>query len=734
MAMKVKKVIKIGVIVLSFILFFIILGASFYAFLVVKDQKLDKTALESASSVKVKIFDKDDCEMDYFSSIKSTVDYREISPYTIYAFVSLEDKRFFSHHGIDYKRIIGALVNNLKAGYFKEGGSTITQQLAKNALLSQEKTIERKLKEAKLSLEIEKNYSKEEIITKYLNTIYFGHSLYGISDAAKRLFNKAPIDLTIGESAILAGIVKNPLKNSPLNSVENALIRRNLVLKLMLEQGYILEGQYESAIRENYTQPTCDNIIKKNIPYTQAVIWESAKLLNVSEREIITGGYEIHTYFDKTAQNTLDLVFNDSNLAVDESYKTFIMASNETLGISAYASSINHSPFQYRRQGASTLKPLVSYAPALENGLILPDSPILDARYTINNYSPQNYQNKYLGWTTARESLSNSSNACSLKLMDLVGKDYCLSFLKNFGLTLTNKDGFSTALGGTTYGQTTIELLSAYATIANGGIYNDCSFIKSIYNKNGNCVYSHNRSEKRVISNETAYFLTDMLVSCAQNGTAKKLGMVDGVIASKTGTNGNANGNFDAWNISYTTTNTLLCWYGSKDYSKPLDLTVTGGSYPTLSASYIQNRLGQGKPFTIPNGVEYAEIDNYLLEKEHVLKLANENTPIEYKKTIIVNENHSLPVSNYFDDLLPIDFTVTKGDGEVIITFTKNTKFNYGVKNSSGELLCKIEKGSGRAEITLPKPHFYLELYYLVAYVDNVEVKKSQPKTIFFWI
>lgn len=729
--MKVKKFYKITSIVLLFSVLFIILGVGFYAFFAVKGVKLDKTALDNSNQTKVKILDVYGNEMDYFSKIKTFVPYEEIAPHTIYAFVSLEDKRFFKHNGLDFRRILGATLNNVKSGYFKEGGSTITQQLAKNALLSQEKTIKRKLKEAKLSLEIEKNYSKEEIITKYLNTIYFGHSLYGINDACKRLFNKEPKNISIGESAILAGIVKNPLKNSPLNSIENAIERRNVVLKLMLEQGYILEHEYEIALKEVFEAPTVTEHSKTNIPFTQAVISESAKLLNLTEREVITNGYTIHTYFDEKLQKSLDFAFNHNDLSVSNAEKTYMLANNTTGGISAYISSVNYSPFEYRRQGASTLKPIIAYAPVLEKGLVLPDSPILDEKCSINGYSPDNYQNRYLGWTTIKESLKNSSNACSIKLMDMAGLDYSFQTARNMGLTFDKDDGLASALGGTTYGQTMPELLTAYMTIANGGISNNLSFIKAIYDASGRRVYTHESGRKQVISNETAYFLTDILLECAKTGTAKKLSNIDYQIASKTGTNGNEKCNFDAWNISYTTEYTLGAWYGSKDYSAGLDLEVTGGSYPTLGAKAIWSALDKPKDFTQPYTLDYAEIDKYTFDNSHILMLANENTPIYYKKSILIGKNSNVPVSNYFDNALPDDFNVTMGDGEVIITLTRSDKFKLALENGNGDLIGEIEKGSGKAEIALPKPYRNFEFYYLASYTDDgILIKKSQPKMI----
>lgn len=730
--MKLKKISIIIGLVLLFMVVFIILGASFYAFSVVKHEKLNKNLLEAKMIETVKIKDNRGNSLDYISSIKTFVPFNEINKNVINAFISVEDKRFFSHNGLDLKRIIGATIHNLEAGYFKEGGSTITQQLAKNALLSQEKTIDRKLKEAKLSLEIEKNYTKEEIIAMYLNTIYFGNSLYGIGSASKKIFNKTPGELSVAESAILAGIVKNPLKNSPLNSIENAMSRKKLILRLMLEQNLITKEEHDIALKEKYVpQKEAEQTKRTNTSYTEMVISEASDILGLSEIELISSGYEIHTFYDENAQNILNNVYHSDNLMVENSEKSFMLADNKLGGIIAYISSINYSPFIYRRCPASTLKPIVSYAPAIEKGLILPDSPILDEKQDFYGYSPDNFNNSYLGWTNVRETLKSSSNACSVKLLDMAGLDYAFRLTKNFGIRLAPNDSLATALGGTTYGQTIVELITAYSTLSNGGINKNVSSIKSIYDKQGKEIYHYKSDEKRVVLEETAHFITEMLVDCSKNGTAKKLQSLPFEVASKTGTNGNKDGNFDAWNLSYTADYTLASWYGSKDYKECLPLTVTGGSFPTIASKYVWSQLPKQNTFTKPSTIKTVQIDGYSLNNFHILTLANENTPIEYVRPIGIPSNHTIPFSTYFDDAIPNDFNVQFGDGEIVVSYTPSPKFSYKLENSSGRVIYEHKKGLDKVEIFLPKPNNSFELYSLTAYVDDtVLVKRSHPELI----
>ena len=447
--MRARKAIKITAIVLLVTLIFIILGGIFAIITLTNGTNLKNNDLNSITA-NLRVVSASGEEIEYYSRYKAEVSYQEISPYIVNAFVALEDKRFYKHHGLDYKRIAGAAVNNIKAGYLKEGGSTITQQLAKNAILSNEKSFVRKLKEAKLAIQIEKRYSKDEIMTMYLNTIYFGHSLYGVKAACARLFGKTPSEVNVAEAAMLAGIVKNPLKNSPLNSVENATERRNLVLKLMLEQGYIDESEYESALRAEYTAPPEQKSDTASGSYANAAIYEAATILGSSVKEVITGGYTVITYCDTQAQELLKRAYDAESISVDGADKMFLLGDNSTSGVCAYVSGISYAPHEFRRQPASTIKPIMAYAPAFDTGIYSPSSPIEDKLYDFNGYSPQNYQNSYLGWTTVRNAILTSSNACALKTVADLGLDRSMSYAKKFGINFDDKDGAASVLGGMT--------------------------------------------------------------------------------------------------------------------------------------------------------------------------------------------------------------------------------------------------------------------------------------------
>ena len=694
--MKAKKVIKITAFVLSFTLIFIILGGILTIFFLTKDTNLKNNDLNSVCA-DLRVVNAKGEEIEYYSKYKAEVAYRDISPYIVNAFVALEDKRFYKHHGLDYKRIAGAIVNNIKAGYLKEGGSTITQQLAKNAILTNEKSLV--------------------------------HSLYGVKAACARLFDKTSAEVTLAEAAMLAGIVKNPLKNSPLNSVENATARRDLVLKLMSEQGYIDESEYENALKATYVAPPRQKKDTASGSYADAAIYEAAGILGKSVKEVITGGYTVSTYCDPDAQNVLVRVYNSEALDVENAEKILLLADNVSGGVSAYISGVGVAPAEFRRQPASTIKPIMAYAPAFDLGIYSPASPIEDKIYDFNGYSPKNYQNSYLGWTTVRKAILTSSNACALKTVADIGLERAFGYAEKLGLKFDENDGAASVLGGMTYGVTPLEITEAYMTLAAGGIHRELKFVSEIKDKEGKIVYVRPKSSERVVSKEAAYITTDILKDCATVGTASKLKTLNYPIAAKTGTNGDENGNYDAWNMSYTTKYTLCSWYGSTESKLPT--SVTGGSYPTLAARTVYGYLKKPADFTEPEGIIYADIDSYCSENSHILKLASENTPYEYREKAMFSADHLPESSDYFDNALPEDFEVTLGDGEVILSLTASDKFDYYLFDLNGTEILKIAAGSGYTETAVPAFGFGVEGYYVEARTkDGVSVAESVPRIV----
>ncbi|NCA93282.1 hypothetical protein EOM82_08640, partial [bacterium] len=565
-----------------------------------------------------------------------------ISTNIISAFVALEDKRFFTHKGIDYYRTFGALYKNVKNRYIKEGGSTITQQLAKNTQLTNEKTLKRKIKEMKLARDIEKNYTKEEILEMYLNAIYFGYGIYGIDNACRTYFNKEPIEVTVNEAAMLAGIVKNPSNYSPISNPDKANKRKNLVLKLMREQNYIAEKEYEEAISIDYVY----NDTRQNemcAPYFANVLSQAGLLLDKTENEIIKSNYKIYTYYNINEQKILYDAFmskeyEEQNEIGKACGYSAILCDNFSGGVKAYYSNVDNNIFLFRRQPGSAIKPILVYAPALESKYITTQTLFLDEKFDINGYSPSNYKNSYSGWITVEDAVKNSVNTVAVRLLSETGLDYSKRIAQNMGLSFDKEDNnLALALGGMTYGVTNLELCQAYMTLANGGYYLENSFISRIEDGSGKIIYQNINQAKQVISNDSAYLMTNMLSNTVKDGTARKLNQFSYEIAAKTGTVSylDTGKNLDAWSVSYTTENTICVWYGANNNNEDNAITATGGGMPTLLASYIYKRLPAPKikQFEASENIVELEIDLYALNKDKQLYLSTQYTPEKYRKT-----------------------------------------------------------------------------------------------------
>ncbi len=614
-----KKLLKI-LLLLFLLLTFFFFG---YYFSVTKDVVLipEKLTLYENS---VTLFDEDGEEISSVAYSKDTEMFENFTTHTKNAFVAVEDKRFYSHRGFDYKRIAKAILKNAKSHSFKEGASTISQQLIKNTHLSQEKTIKRKLQEVKLTYRLEKNYSKDEILEKYLNTIYFGHSCFGIVSASNYYFDKKPNELSLSESAILAGLVKSPNNYSPFKNAEKCLKRRNLVLSIMEKDGYISAQEKEKALNEPL--PIESNSTQRNQSYAVAVFDE---LERISEEKGFTigGKINVYTYLESNLQNTLENLTKEIDCDV-----TISVLNNSERGVKSYYSSVKN----IRRQPASIIKPLLVYAPALEENLLSPATPILDEKTDFSGYSPKNHDGKYRGYVSTRECISKSLNIPAVKTLNALGVEKAVNYANKMNLFIDETDySLALALGGMSRGFTLNELVGAYSTFANKGEFEAPCFIKKIFVDN-TCVYERKQTSKKVFSDSTSYLLTDMLKTCAKEGTAKKLSALPFDVSAKTGTNGTEKGNIDAYALSYTPIDTVGVWLGNADNTP---IPYSGGSLPcNLSLEIHQflkknyENINQTIPnFEKPSTIQKMAIDKIEYEKNRTLVLADEISPEEYK-------------------------------------------------------------------------------------------------------
>ncbi len=669
----------------------LLIGLGYY-FAVTKDVRLSEAKLTLKETSVLLYDDKNErIFMPCTSEIEQTVAFEDLPTHTVRAFIDTEDKRFFSHNGYDFKRIVKAAWNNLKARSFQQGASTISQQLIKNTHLSQEKTLKRKLQEWKLTKQLEKKHSKEEILEKYLSVIYFGHSCFGLRSAAEFYFGKSPQELDIAQSAILAGLVKSPNNYSPFKNPENCQKRKTSVLNAMLKNGSIDKADYQKAKDEPLPlAPMRDEGIGG---YTQQVFDELSAIAD--ERGFTVGGnIQIYTYLDKELQFTLTEIAT----AHEESDKQFCVLDAHSHGFKACVSTVGET----QRLPGSLLKPLLVYAPAMEENFLSPATPILDEKINYGGYSPDNYDGNFHSYVSAREALAKSLNVPAVKVLESVGVERAVSYLQKLRLPVDKKDySLALALGGMQRGYSLQRLLSAYSALACSGNYTSCGFIQEI-KIDGNTVYKKSDKQERVFSDETAYLTTDMLQTAAKTGTAKKLHSLPFSIAAKTGTVGTKNGNTDAYALSYTTRDVVGVWLGNADNTL---VDYTGGGLPcnyllqinaALQTLY-ENERQTIEDFSRPKNVVNATLDVLSYEHAHSLELADEIAPAQYKfMELFKKDNLPQKRADYFSSPRISTPSIALQDGYVVLTFSKDTPdfYEFLIERTNGKKKTVLYRGN----------------------------------------
>lgn len=730
-----KKVLKI-----SFIVFLCLIFVSMIVFAIILNGAIkssnkvnfDKELLISATS-KITIYDKDNNLIENTVGDK-IVDYENLPEYVKDAFVSIEDKQFYNHKGLNYKRIIKSMLNNIKSGYFKEGGSTISQQLIKNTHLNNEKTFDRKLKEIVLTKKLEKTFSKDDILETYLNVIYFGNNCYGLENASFGYFNKPSKDLNINEAAVLAGLIKAPTKYSPILNYENSFKRKNLVLKEMHKDKKITDEEFNEFYDKEITLNLNKNMVK-NI-YTSSCIEQAEKILNLTEKEMKMLGVKIYTYLDPNLQNDVINAVNNSAYYHKNKYGNIadscaVIIDNQTGGINAFYGKCDYNLYSLKRQPGSAIKPILVYAPALEKGLN-PDSVILDEHIDYNGYSPKNVGGIYHGYVTTTEAIEQSLNIPAVKVLKDVGIDNAKRFVKNCGLDLSNEgDNYALALGGFKYGTNLIDLTNTYLPFSQKGNFIKASFIKEIKSINGT-LYKNTESKTKIMSEESAYLMTKMLISGVNKGTSMRLNKLPFVVAGKTGTVGipNTNLNTDVYSIAYTDNKTCGVWLGNTTNKTEFNLegSNNGGTYCTsMLKEIISDTNKENNPTHFnskPNGIEVVNIDEVALENEHKLMLAGENTPPVYRKQIEINKKfNNLPVSTTYTNPKPTEFTIKIKNNKPEITFTAQKYLIYKIfRVEEDQTKCLETYKNKKGEITfvdnLAETDTFYD-YYIECYAYN---------------
>lgn len=554
-----------------------------------------------------------------FLENREIVNIDEIPQHVQNAFISIEDHRFFQHTGIDFRAIGRAVYRDILSGSKVEGGSTITQQLAKNAFLSHEKSWLRKTKEVLIAINLERRYSKDEILEMYLNRIYFGHGAHGIEAASNVYFDKSVSDLTIEEGALLAALPKAPSHYSPFLDYEQSKNRRDLVLSMMERRDYLLA---EEVVRlQGKTIPTDQTKITENpayMSYIDLVLVEAEEKYQISEKEILSGGYEIVVAMDPDVQQiTYDHFQEDATFPPSTGEEivqgSIVLLDNKTGGVVGaqggrdYVRKGFNRITEARRQPGSTFKPLAVYAPALEEGLFEPYSLLDDESYDYDGYTPRNYNNTYSGEITMYDAIKDSVNVPAVWALDQLGVETSKSYLQKQNI-LFDDTGLGIALGGGELRLSPMQIAASYRTFANEGVYSEPYFIEQIYDRNGEKVVQVEREGVQVMSAQTAWYMTRMLEAVIEDGTGTS-GEFTGALAGKTGTtslDGIEGASRDLWFAGYTSELSGAIWMGY-DIDKNEHYLTESSSVPTKAFKSVLNDLNENGPslvFEKPDGIE----------------------------------------------------------------------------------------------------------------------------------
>lgn len=511
------------------------------------------------------------------------------------AVLSTEDARFYKHHGVDIRSIMRALFADFTRQKVVQGGSTITQQVAKNTFLTPERTLKRKIQEALLAVQLERYYSKDEIFAAYLNCIYYGEGARGIGAAAMTYFNKKVNGLTLTEAALLAGLPQAPSYYSPFQNYQAALERRNDVLDMMVKRGFITSELGQRSKKEPINLGENRYILRPltSYPYpyfTDYVIQQLAK--KYDDGYLYRGGLKIYTTLDQKIQTASEqaasssasfpLSINDKEgLLQPQAAIVFVDPKNGDVkalvgGREHTASQVyNRATMAYRQPG-SAFKPILVYAPALEYLNMTPDTTIKDEPVSFKDYKPRNYDGRYRGTITLREALANSVNIPAIKILNQVGLERAVTFASQLGFTTldSNKEGLSAALGGLHKGVTPLQMAAAYAAFANGGNYFEPRVVTKITLANGTVLESVKSSPRRVMKPRTAQMITNMLQAAVNYGTGTGARIYGLELAGKTGTTDQGK---DAWFCGYTPGLAGIVWMG---WDLPRSMPgASGGSY-----------------------------------------------------------------------------------------------------------------------------------------------------------
>lgn len=597
---------------------------------------------------------------EFFYEKRVVISLDRVPNHLIQAFVAGEDARFFQHKGLDYLAILRALFKNIFSGEIVQGGSTITQQVVKSLLLSPERSLMRKIREAILAYRIEKYLTKEEILFLYLNQIYLGHGAYGISVAAENYFGKKIEELNIAEAALLAGLPQAPSKHSPYHHPQQAKKRQIYILNRMAEEGFISSSEAIKAAQIPYTIGNREAGASQELPSPSNTSHFVEYIRRYVEEKygrdaLYKKGLQVFTtidlYTQKTAQEALEAGLKE--IEKREKYPSagmpfplegaLICFDLETGYVRAMVGGRDFKKSQFnratqaRRQTGSAFKPIV-YASALDKGFtpssIIVDSPII-FEWGDKKWKPKNFEGKFSGPTTLRNALTHSINIVTVKIAQEVGINYIRDYAKKMGISSPLYGNLSMALGSSSL--SLYELTKAYAVFANQGILFKPIFIKKILDRDGNLLEENlplffsaeSSEEEQVLTPQTAFLMTYLLQGVVQHGTGWRAKSLGRPVAAKTGTTDQF---MDAWFIGYTPEFITGVWVGFDEESS-LGENETGSRAASPIWVNFMSKILKNKPireFPVPEGIEFMKIDpqtgQISLGREGILECFKEGT------------------------------------------------------------------------------------------------------------
>lgn len=511
--MKKKKSKKWLFIIIGIIFFFVIIYFGIYLYACVQP----KLPITGANGYHLYDINGD----TYTASSEESVSLKDISKHLINATISIEDKNFYKHQGFDYLRILKAMFVNIKSGETLQGASTITQQYARNLFLDFDKTWDRKIKEAWITIRLETHYSKDDILEGYLNTINYG-GIFGIENASKYYFNKSAKDLTLAEASMLAGIPKNPSRYSPLIDEESAKSRQKIILNSMVKNGYITESQADSAYNTklNYERSEDSDNLKMIMYYQDAVMDELKSIKTIPSSFLETGGLKIYTNLDMKAQKALEDSAN-KNITNADIQMAGIVMDPQTGKVLALSGGRDYNKSQYnratmaKRQVGSTIKPFLYYS-ALENGFT-PSTTFTSEKTTFSfsgnkTYTPKNYNDEYAnGPISLAAAISYSDNIYAVKTHLFLGDDALPDILNRVGIDEKLNNLPSLALGAVEINM--MDMMGAYSALANEGYKVEPYFISKVTDMDGNVLYEYKPNPENVLNKNTVYILNELLTT-----------------------------------------------------------------------------------------------------------------------------------------------------------------------------------------------------------------------------